>query len=324
MTPFDPVHGAQAAYNFWLGLIPQFLGQFGGVVPGGSPNTAAGKDAAAETRGTASPFAAFMFPADQIAKAAATTQESLQAMSRSIAPLIQAGGASGLLSQWATAMPPFAFGKLDASAPSPASGAATSMFLPWQAMNQSWVDMASQMTGATPAHLGVVFDRTYGALSDALGLSPVRKLQAAWQELVAAALAQQEARTKYALLVQGAFAQGLQRLMSDLANKASSGERIDSVLALLRLWAMKTEEVVHETLQSDAGLAATTALTRSSLTYRRKTQQVAAIVGEALDMATRRELDEAYREIQALKRGLRASRAPHAKRKAGGKRDAIR
>ena len=319
MTPFDPVHGAQAAYNFWLGLIPQFLGQFGGAVPGVGPGAVAGKDAAAETRGTAPSFAAFMFPADQIAKAAATTQESLQAMSRSIAPLIQAGGASGLLGQWATMMPPFAFVKPDASAPP-----ATSMFLPWQAMSQSWVDMASQMTGATPAQLSAVFDRTYGALSDALGLSPVRKLQAAWQDLVAAALAQQEARTKYALLVQGAFAQGLQRLMSGLAAKASSGERIDSVLALLRLWAMKTEEVVHETLQSDAGLAATTALTRSSLTYRRKTQQVASIVGEALDMATRRELDEAYREIQALKRELRASRAPRAKSKVGGKPDAIR
>ena len=87
---------------------------------------------------------------------------------------------------------------------------------------------------------------------------------------------------------------------------------------------MKTEEVVHETLQSEAGLAATTALTRSALAYRRKTQQVAAIVGEALDMATRRELDEAYREIQALKRELRASRAPRAKRKVGGKPAAVR
>jgi hypothetical protein len=341
MTPFDPVHGAQAAYNFWLGLIPQFLGQFGGGIPVAAPG--ATDEAARGSTGTAArPFAGFPFPADQIAKAAAATQESLQAMARSMASLIQAEGAPGLLGHWATAMPPFAFGNPDAAAattdaaamqalmapwsalmanaavatpiatalgsmPSASEGAAASM-LPWQAMSQSWADMASRMTGATPAQLGVVFDRTYGALSDALGLSPVRKLQAAWQDLVAAAFAQQEARTKYALLVQSAFAEGLQRLMRDLADRANSGDRIDSVLALLRLWAVKTEEVVPETLQSETGLAATTAVTRSALTYRRKIQQVASIVGEALDMATRRELDEAYREIQALKRELRALR----------------
>ena len=93
---------------------------------------------------------------------------------------------------------------------------------------------------------------------------------------------------------------------------------LDDILLEAEEKMMKTEEVVHETLQSEAGLAATTALTRSSLAYRRKMQQVASIVGEALDMATRRELDEAYREIQALKRELRASRAVRAKSKVGG------
>jgi len=188
----------------------------------------------------------------------------------------------------------------------------------WQAMSQPWVEMASLWAGATPAQLNTLFDRTYGALSDALGFSPVRKLQAAWQDLITASIAQQEARTKYALLVQRAFGQGLQRLMTDLANKAHSGERIDSVLALLRLWAMKAEEVVHETLQSDDGLAATAALTRSALGYRKQMQRVASIIADFLDMATRRELDDAYREIQALKRELRASRAVRARGKNTG------
>ena len=35
MTAADSTRGSQAAYDFWLGLIPQFLGQFG-AVPGGS------------------------------------------------------------------------------------------------------------------------------------------------------------------------------------------------------------------------------------------------------------------------------------------------
>jgi len=357
MTPLDPMQGSQAVYNFWLGLIPQFLGQFGGMAAGAA--TEAGTKPAA---GSANPAAAALaFPLDQIAKAAALTQQSLQALSQSINPLIQASGVPGVLDQWTKAMPALSFGKPgdgaaaaasaaqawmapwsalmpnvagaapivspQGSPPAPFGAPAMPMFpaqampmFPWQAMAQPWIDVAGHMAGATPAQLTAVFDRTYGALSDALGLSPARKLHAAWQDLATAAFAQQEARAKYALLVQSAFAQGLQRLMADLAAKADSGERVDSVLALLKLWATKTEEVVHETLQSDAGLAATAALTRSGLIYRKKMQSVASIVADVLDMATRRELDEAYREIQALKRELRASRAVHAR----GKREATK
>jgi class III poly(R)-hydroxyalkanoic acid synthase PhaE subunit len=180
--------------------------------------------------------------------------------------------------------------------------------------------MASRFAGTTPGQLATAFDRTYGALGDALGLGPARRLQAAWQDMIAAGIAQQEARTHYALLVQGAIAQGVQRLTSRLAEKADKGERVDSVLALLRLWAVATEEVVHETLQSESGLAATTALTRSALAYRKRVQNVASIVADALDMATRRELDEAYREIQALKRELRALRTPVPAREPGPRR----
>jgi poly(hydroxyalkanoate) synthase III subunit E len=48
---------------------------------------------------------------------------------------------------------------------------------------------------------------------------------------------------------------------------------------------------------------------RAARAYRRKLQSVATIVADMLDMATRRELDEAYREIQQLKRELRSMRS---------------
>ena len=195
--------------------------------------------------------------------------------------------------------------------------------LPLQAMSQAWLDLGSRLAGATPAQLATAFDRTYGALSDALGLGPARQLQAAWQEAIAASIAQQEARTNYALLVQSAFASGLQRLMTRLAAKADSGERIDSMLALLRLWAISTEEAVHETLQSERGLGATAALTRSALAYRNKMQHVAAILADLLDMATRRDVDEAYREIQQLKRELRALRPGRVSDASAPKPDAV-
>jgi len=126
---------------------------------------------------------------------------------------------------------------------------------------------------------------------------------------VAATMAQSEARAAYAMLVQSAIAAGLQKLLRRLADMAERGERVDSVLALMRMWAVATEEAVHQILQSERGLEATAAVTRAGLAYRRRTQDFASIIADTLDMATRRDLDEAYREIQALKRELRSLRA---------------
>ena len=40
---------------------------------------------------------------------------------------------------------------------------------------------------------------------------------------------------------------------------AQKNERIDSVLTLMRMWAVATEEAVHETCSRNAGSAATAA-----------------------------------------------------------------
>lgn len=328
MTPLDSAHGAQTVYNFWLDLIPRFLGQFGGAFPGVAAN-------ANPSEHSAYPLLdGLTFPVDQIARAATTTQQSLQALTQSLAPMLQAGGVPNLLAQWAAAPTAFAPGKLGDAAATAASatqgmlsswaalmsnaagaipsitpqGSTPGVEAPLQAITQVWADMGSRLTGATSAQRDTAFDRTYGALNDAFGLGPSRKLHAAWRDAAAASIAQQDAQANCALLVQSAFAQGFQRLLTALAEKANAGERIDSVLALLRLWASNTEEAVHETLQSERGIAASTALTRSALAYRKKMQQVAAVYADALDMTTRRDLDEAYREIQALKREVRGLR----------------
>jgi hypothetical protein len=254
--------GMQAMYDQWLSVLPQFFAQFG-VPPAAQ---AGGGDGAAR---------ALPFPADQVAKAAALTQNALTSIAQSYAPLLQSAGAPALLAQW------------------------------------------TRLAGGTTDAYVTAFERTFGAVSDALGLGPMRKLQAAYAELMNAGAAQNEARAAYALLVQSAFTSGWDELLRRLADKAQRGEHIDSMLALMRLWASATEDAVHRVLQSQPGLDATAAVMRAALAYRRKLQAVAGIVADMLDMATRRELDEAYREIQQLKRELRSmrsTRAPHAQR----------
>jgi Poly(R)-hydroxyalkanoic acid synthase subunit (PHA_synth_III_E) len=321
--PFDD-GGVESVYNFWLGLIPQFFSQLGVNLPAGGKAAAAGHAAhAAGVSDWLAPWTATMpFLAGVAAK-----------------PSDDSGGPSAapnMFAPWAAILAPYpsAQGNADAPAAAPlgpvnmfgpftsmwpgATGggdsathdAAAAAMQPFQATQQAWLDFMTRLGGVSPQSYMTGFDRTFGGLFDALGFGPVRKLQAATQDLAAASLAQNQSRAAYAMLVQGAFATGLERLIMQLAKMADAGERVESVLTLLRMWAVHTEQAVHEVLQSEQGLAATAALTRAGLSHRRKLQQVAAIAADSLDLATRRELDEVYREIHELKRELRALRAP--------------
>ena len=318
MIATDLNQGSRAAYEYWLGLISQLFGQLGGASSTGAAPAA---------------FDKLPFPVDQVAKAASMTQQSLQSMLQVLVPALQTG-MPNLMAQWGKQLAPFSF----TTPGNTADANVQSMFAPWlalmpsfaavmpamssatptidtlmpqaplQAINKGWVDMASRLTGTSPAQIDTAFDRTHGAFSDGVGLGPTRKLNAAWRDVMSASVAQQDARTHYASVLQSAYPQGFQRLLSSLATKGDAGERIDSVLALIKMWAINLEQAVHEALQSERGLAATGALIRADLTYRKKMQQVAAVFAEQFDMTSRRELDEAFREIQALKRELRATR----------------
>jgi class III poly(R)-hydroxyalkanoic acid synthase PhaE subunit len=280
--------GVTSVYDFWLGLLPLFFARLGAAQ--------SGSEAAATPAAPAPPLP---FPVDQVAKAAAMTQQALHGLAETYGPMLQAAGPQGLLGQWTTALP-----YLASMQQMPGLNVAALPLQQMQQMQQAWFDAGTQLLAAQDH--ATTFERTFGALSDALGFGPVRKLHAAAQELMQAGVEQNQARARYALLVQGAFAAGLDAMLERLAGMAKSGERVDSIFALMRLWAVSTEEAVHEVLQSAEGLEATAAIARASLAYRRRLQHVATILADALDMATRRDLDEAFREIQALKRELRA------------------
>jgi Poly(R)-hydroxyalkanoic acid synthase subunit (PHA_synth_III_E) len=341
--------GMQAVYDFWLGLIPQFFGPLGAMAPGGGkgsaelpPNLKFPADqvarAAGMTQEALQGFAQAYAPLLQAGGAPAMLGQWAAAMPAFPGMKFNsAGGASGeqaAFNPWTSMMPYFGGTIPKSDAASSAAQNPFAMFAPWmttghagsaaanaggdtdaamaplQAMQQTWMDMAARFGGTSAQSYATAFDRTFGGLFDALGLGPMRKLQAAWQDLAASSMAQNETRAAYAMVVQGAFTAGFDGLLRKLAAMAAAGERVESVLALMRLWAVSTEQAVHDVLQSEQGLSATAALARAGVTHRRKLQHVAGIVADALDMATRRDLDDAYREIQELKRELRARRQP--------------
>jgi class III poly(R)-hydroxyalkanoic acid synthase PhaE subunit len=148
-------------------------------------------------------------------------------------------------------------------------------------------------------------DRTHGAVADALGLGPPRALQRAAREMMAAGLERQRAQDELAAFLNAGWPRVAERVNERLAARA---EPVASVLELARLWVAAAEEAFQEMLQSERGLALIAATVRAATRYRLEWNRVVEVWSEAVNVPTRAEVDEAYREIQELKRALRALR----------------
>jgi hypothetical protein len=162
---------------------------------------------------------------------------------------------------------------------------------------------ASVLPGAAQLQLGV--ERTFGGLGEALGLGPLRQLQEAWREMLLANVAKQRAQVEYLALAAQAFASGTATLMQQLQAMALRGEHVESLLAFIRMWVKAVDAPMHDTMQGKAGLDATANVVRASTAQRQQLQKVVGIASAAMYVPTRDDMNEAFREIQELKRELR-------------------
>ncbi|MDM0052532.1 poly(R)-hydroxyalkanoic acid synthase subunit PhaE [Variovorax sp. J22R115] len=173
----------------------------------------------------------------------------------------------------------------------------------WNLMGQPMA-----MFGQALQPLSLNLERAYGGLADAFGLAPSRELQAAGRAMATAALAKKQAQAEYLSLIVAALAKGSEGLMSRLADMGQKGETVDSLLGLVRLWSRSADEAMHAAMQSPKALEAAAKLVRASTQSRQQQQRIVAIASEALNVPTRAEVDDAYREIQELKREMRRLR----------------
>jgi hypothetical protein len=148
-------------------------------------------------------------------------------------------------------------------------------------------------------------DRTFSALADAFGLGPSRALRDAWRELIAADVQRRKAQLDYFAVVAGAWSDVVDGVGIRLREMGARGERVESLVTLVRLWAGVAEKTLHEALQSKPGLDATAAYVRAALRYREQQNRVVDTLSGLLGVPTRTEVDDAYLEIQTLKRQVR-------------------
>ena len=292
---------AASLYGWWIDAIPTLFAGLSPATPAAAADTGrAGKSPAADEQ--ASP----PFPIEQIVQSLQRTQETLAPLYQAYA---QALGSPFASSAWMGALP------VGGASPtrqfvdmlsSFGQAMAVPLKIPGGAFD-AWSNLLSR-DGQALGSLMTGAERTFGALADALGLAPSRELRDAWRTMESAALAKQQAQVEYLGVVARIWAKGVEGLMARLSEMGARGESVDTVQDLIRLWARITDAAAHDAMQSEEGLQASAKMIRAATRYRQAAHRVVAISSEAMNVPTRAEVDEAYREIQGLKRELRRLR----------------
>ena len=295
----EGIGGADALYAWWFNLIPAFF-----TAAGLKPHP---QDAQAEGHERSGPPGLGHMP------------QALEMARQLITPLYQAF----LQALLANPQPERAFGTLLEqtvsqlrSASQNLANMATSLPLQPGALPIGWNMLSDPMSafGEAMKPLSLNLERAYGGLADAFGLAGSRELQQAGREMLVCAVEKRQAQAEYLGLAVGALAKGAEGTLARLREMGQRGESVDSLLALVRLWARSTDQAVHAAMQTPEALEASAKLLRVAMRTRRQQQRVVAIASESLNVPTRAEVDAAYREIQELKREMRRIRKSDAPR----------
>lgn len=159
------------------------------------------------------------------------------------------------------------------------------------------------MSAIDPLSLQPFAERVFGAAAEAAGLKPARDWQQAAQQLAAAQAEECQALARYGAVAGWAWLAGLNRFVARLpSDPAAAGV---TPRTMLRAWVEDLDAAGHAAMLSPQGLAATADTVRAASRRRDGVRRLAALGAQALGQPTRQEMDEAFREIQLLKRERR-------------------
>jgi len=289
-------------YTAWLDALPQ---AFRMLVPAPIAGPQPGAEGAFD--GAAAPF-----PADQVAKALDGVSGMLTQLYAGFLPLLAKGDLTAEPLQALIDSGTDAVDRLLAALAEPLTALQSLPDWAGLAMSaQPWTSLFSghvpgeqgKPVGANQLQLGI--ERTFGGLGEAFGLGPMRELQQAWREMLTAGIAKQRSQAEYLAIAVQAWVEGTQGLLQELQAMGARGERVESLLAFIRLWAKAIDGPMHDAMQNGRGLQATAKLIGASTQYRQHLQKAIGLASEAMYVPTRADMDNAFREIQELKRELR-------------------
>ena len=106
-----------------------------------------------------------------------------------------------------------------------------------------------------------------------------------------------------------ALAKSVERTIEHLAKLAEKGEKLTSPRDLMRTWYSIADRTLMEKFNTKEFLEVQDKLTDALMNHKKAQRDALEIVYNALEIPTRSEIDEAYRDIHAMKREVRALQA---------------
>lgn len=180
-----------------------------------------------------------------------------------------------------------------------------------QGLAQLWASMwpgalAAKPTTAWPAGMEAAF----GGVADALGLGPSRRMAAATLALGEAQTRQNAAWLALLQLVAQRWPELVQRGLRGVWMPGEGTVAPGSMAEVLSLWASLADETAHDALHGRKGAEAMANCIREATAVQTARNQFSEALCESLNLPSRAEMDQAYLEIQLLKRQLRRAAAP--------------
>jgi class III poly(R)-hydroxyalkanoic acid synthase PhaE subunit len=202
---------------------------------------------------------------------------------------------------------------------------AKSLFERWTPITAPWLSMVGQAAaGGHPADaflagtggagrmmgFGEIFQGPLSQLS--VGELPratvAREKMGKFLKVADAISDLQEAQHEYEKELSDGLAESVERTVEHLAKLAEKGEKLTSARELMRTWYSIADRTLMLKFNTKEFLRVQDKLTDTLMNHKKAQRDALEIVYNAMEIPTRSEIDEAYRDIHELKREVRALR----------------
>lgn len=121
-------------------------------------------------------------------------------------------------------------------------------------------------------------------------------------------VASMQAQQAYQQVLAEAYAEAYEAALAALARRAEAGEPVGSLAALSELWIRESDQVMERALAGERYAKAQGEMVAANMRHRQSERAIAdALLADSF-LASKSELDEAYRAIAELRRDLRSLR----------------
>jgi polyhydroxyalkanoate synthase subunit PhaE len=197
------------------------------------------------------------------------------------------------------------------------------LFERWTPMTAPWLSMLSQATAG--GHPGAAFlggtaganqmfnfqDMLQGPFAQLnIGELPratvVREKMGTFLKVFDALSDLQEAQSEYQKSLSEGLAQSVEQTIEHLAKLAEKGEKIKSARDLMRTWYSIADRTLMEKFNTKEFLGVQDKLTDALMNHKKVQREALEIVYAQMEIPTRSEIDEAYKDLHELKKEVRA------------------